>query len=882
MPQTQQQQDESGIVWDNPNPTKPATSKQDSPKQASPSEDGIVWDTPPADAVTATGEDAPSGVNADVWSKASPEQRLSLTRNAQPSQLEKDQKYNIFAQEGLHTPRQPGAATMPEELGHMGSEAWKGAKGLVGGTVGMAKDVSNTLMTPTPWTGSSGVPALYKKYIGDPAVAEGNKAKNVPAGPLSGLEKAGHYAAAALPIVGPWASSLGEQAGSGDVLGAASNAAGTMGAGELLPKVAKAVMPEMKAGTPAIPPTIGADGVVEHPGQPAGEPTLGAPPIVDAMRQGFNKKEPTTTLQDNQAKNRAAGNVFSQSLGTRDITIPADEVEKTNAAITNSFAEPSKGIRDEFNVNASSSRAVRDDAITQARIASQDRMSALDAEKAEAFKDLKPGTVERVMRLFDKLAPVIAGIGGALLGGYLGSKMEGSDFGKGLNTAAVGAGGAAAAKATAEGMVEWRQGTQKEGLSEEQSAIALRIANAQRLERIALNAKIKEINNTHADARDIDKTVLGSKEKDLDRRAALARGQQRPFGTKFNVQDPGLLFNDVFSDLRPHLDMTKPLTFRDVANATGRALSELADNHPNPNPLTNLAVTTKKSKLIQMQQLALENIQHGVTNPPANWLDKTIAAGKYVIPPAVGFGLGHAFGGGLGETLGSMGGIGVDLFHSRFGASSRNAFRDSPHELLTKSFNALNDRVSQSGVPKTFDTPGLFGRTKNAMSAGARELFSSKSKLPPQSGPSTPSAPPIVPPPSSPPPPTSPNSGVEATPNETNVPPIMTPETSTGVQPVTPTPEPRTKKNDEPPKPAGKVGWMRGAMNRVDAHLKDHTPINAMGRDFWESMGVKDITDDELHDLRSAAVNSKESEQAKNIAKIVKQIEARKEADKNK
>lgn len=73
---------------------------------------------------------------------------------------------------------------------------------------------------------------LTQKYITDPAVAEANKAEEeARQGHILGA--IGHGLAAAVPVFGPWAASLGEQAGTGDIGGAAGQVAGQVGLGEI-------------------------------------------------------------------------------------------------------------------------------------------------------------------------------------------------------------------------------------------------------------------------------------------------------------------------------------------------------------------------------------------------------------------------------------------------------------------------------------------------------------------------------------------------------------------------------------------------------------------------------------------------------------------------
>jgi len=78
------------------------------------------------------------------------------------------------------------------------------------------------------------VNALTQKYLTDPAVAEWNKGTE-----QGGLAGIGHKALSTIPVVGPWAGSLAEQAGTGDIGGATGQAAGTIGAGELIPRAPK-------------------------------------------------------------------------------------------------------------------------------------------------------------------------------------------------------------------------------------------------------------------------------------------------------------------------------------------------------------------------------------------------------------------------------------------------------------------------------------------------------------------------------------------------------------------------------------------------------------------------------------------------------------------
>lgn len=119
-------------------------------------------------------------------------------------------------------------------LGNVVNNAWEGAKGMVTGVGQMGEDLAknpNWIFGPN---------STYEKFVGRPAEEQAKIAeKKFKRRQYS--EAAGHELAGAIPMVGPWAASLGEQAGTGDIGGAASQAAGTVAGGELLARVPKAV-----------------------------------------------------------------------------------------------------------------------------------------------------------------------------------------------------------------------------------------------------------------------------------------------------------------------------------------------------------------------------------------------------------------------------------------------------------------------------------------------------------------------------------------------------------------------------------------------------------------------------------------------------------------
>ena len=128
---------------------------------------------------------------------------------------------------------------------NVAANAWSGAKGLVTGIASLGKDLASN----PNWFEGSG--STYDKFIAKPAeqqVVQAGQALN------SGqpVVAAGHALASAIPMIGPWAAGLGKQAGSGDVGGAAGQAAGAIAAGTAIanaPKMLNDVIPStVRAG----------------------------------------------------------------------------------------------------------------------------------------------------------------------------------------------------------------------------------------------------------------------------------------------------------------------------------------------------------------------------------------------------------------------------------------------------------------------------------------------------------------------------------------------------------------------------------------------------------------------------------------------------------
>lgn len=153
--------------------------------------------------------------------------------------------------------------------GNMLSNAYEGAKGTLGAVAGAGYDAllgEGKDEQGEEHHGLGGLIGLdYKgnynptardlmlahKYVIDPASSELGKAKEE-AGQGHYLGAIGHVGAAALPVLGPVASQIGEQAGTGDIGGAASQVAGGIAAGEALPHVGKVadVADKVVRGTP--------------------------------------------------------------------------------------------------------------------------------------------------------------------------------------------------------------------------------------------------------------------------------------------------------------------------------------------------------------------------------------------------------------------------------------------------------------------------------------------------------------------------------------------------------------------------------------------------------------------------------------------------------
>jgi hypothetical protein len=124
---------------------------------------------------------------------------------------------NTRAADTSNDPQSPIPENYGFTGGHMLQQAGQGLAEMGKGAYGMAKDI----VTP-PENDTFG--NLGKKYITAPAMAEQQKSQealNKPGHPvMNQIESFGHGLASEIPMVGPWAAGLGEQAGTGDVGGA--------------------------------------------------------------------------------------------------------------------------------------------------------------------------------------------------------------------------------------------------------------------------------------------------------------------------------------------------------------------------------------------------------------------------------------------------------------------------------------------------------------------------------------------------------------------------------------------------------------------------------------------------------------------------------------
>jgi hypothetical protein len=214
--------------------------------------------------------------------KSSPSAQGGAAAGGGPSEAELNKKYGEAPSDNTQkTVLETNTPAIPKSYGFTGGNVFanigRGVKELAGGVADMGKDV----LFPPGKTEGDKLKYLGNKYIFDPADEQAKKAQTA----SSPWESIGHSVASALPIVGPWAAGLGEQAGTGDVGGALSRGATQVAAGELAGKVGPRLLPK-----------VSARGVGERVGSlgTSGEtPVLSAPPIgqdIRDVRAGVGKK----------------------------------------------------------------------------------------------------------------------------------------------------------------------------------------------------------------------------------------------------------------------------------------------------------------------------------------------------------------------------------------------------------------------------------------------------------------------------------------------------------------------------------------------------------------------------------------------------------------
>jgi hypothetical protein len=242
-------------------------------------------------------------------------------------------------------PRQPvvsrssGASesTIPANYGftpiNMLGQAGEGLFELGKGVYGMGKDI----LFPEGNTEGERLRFLGNKYIVDPAKAENRKAQNA----ASPWESVGHSVAAAIPVVGPWAASLGEQAGTGDIGGALAKGGTQTLAAEFAPRFAgSAVGKTVRMGRGV----LNIARALEEAGRT--EPTAPAPEVQSnpfseervAARKANAPAEASRFKGTMDARRAAAKANYDASIPT----VPAMAIETPTPIRSNPFAQPAQ------------------------------------------------------------------------------------------------------------------------------------------------------------------------------------------------------------------------------------------------------------------------------------------------------------------------------------------------------------------------------------------------------------------------------------------------------------------------------------------------------------------------------------------------------------
>lgn len=149
----------------------------------------------------------------------------------------------------LEAPEKSIPAMYGFTAGNMLKNAWEGAKSVVAG----AAEIGQDLATNPNWI--IGENSTAKKFVTNPAGAEAQKATDAfKKGHYA--EAAGHELAGAIPLIGPAAAQIGEQAGTGDVGGALAKGTAQAATAPILLKGAGAAGDLVKAKAAAIAPDL--------------------------------------------------------------------------------------------------------------------------------------------------------------------------------------------------------------------------------------------------------------------------------------------------------------------------------------------------------------------------------------------------------------------------------------------------------------------------------------------------------------------------------------------------------------------------------------------------------------------------------------------------
>lgn len=160
--------------------------------------------------------------------------------------------FSEFGAVPVATKTAPKAPVLPPFYGflprNLAANAWEGAKSTVKGAYQLGKD----LLSNPNWV--DGDNSTLHKFVEAPMQQQADEAvaDYRQPGIIAKISSAGHALASGLPLVGPWAASIGEQAGTGDVGGAMAKGAAQVATPMLVTRALNATKtlasPLLKAG----------------------------------------------------------------------------------------------------------------------------------------------------------------------------------------------------------------------------------------------------------------------------------------------------------------------------------------------------------------------------------------------------------------------------------------------------------------------------------------------------------------------------------------------------------------------------------------------------------------------------------------------------------